>query len=52
MMEVWRPRPHAGVEGDEVQWRRGKYLLLMTHFAEDDIPHVWHLLDEVHRTKA
>jgi hypothetical protein len=30
--------------------RRGKYLLFMTHFSDDDIPHVWHRLDEVHRT--
>jgi hypothetical protein len=22
--------------------RRGKYLLFMTHFSDDDIPHVWH----------
>jgi hypothetical protein len=32
--------------------RRGKYLLFMPHFNDDDIPHVWHLLNEVHRTKA
>jgi hypothetical protein len=30
--------------------RRGKYLLFMTHFTDDDIPHVWHRLNEVHRT--
>jgi hypothetical protein len=30
--------------------RRGKYLLFMTHFSDDDIPHVWHRLNEVHRT--
>jgi hypothetical protein len=30
--------------------RRGKYLLFMTHFRDDDIPHVWHRLNEVHRT--
>jgi hypothetical protein len=30
--------------------RRGKYLLCMTHFSDDDIPHVWHRLNEVHRT--
>jgi hypothetical protein len=30
--------------------RRGKYLLFMTHFNDDDIPHVWHRLNEVHRT--
>jgi hypothetical protein len=29
--------------------RRGKYLLLMTHFDDDDIPLVWHRLSEVHR---
>jgi hypothetical protein len=32
--------------------RRGKHLLLMTHFRDDDIPHVWHRLNEVHRTKT
>jgi hypothetical protein len=30
--------------------RRGKYLLFMTHFRDDDIPRVWHMLNEVHRT--
>jgi hypothetical protein len=30
--------------------RRGKYLIFMTHFSDDDIPHVWHRLNEVHRT--
>jgi hypothetical protein len=29
--------------------RRGKYLLFMTHFSEDDIPYIWHRLNEVHR---
>jgi hypothetical protein len=32
--------------------RRGIYLLFMTHFNDDDIPHVWHRLNEVHRTAA
>jgi hypothetical protein len=32
--------------------RRGKYLLCMTHFRDDDIPPVWHRLNEVHRTMA
>jgi hypothetical protein len=32
--------------------RRGKYLLFMTHFSDDDIPRVWHRLNEVHRTTA
>ena len=32
--------------------RRGKYLLFMTHFSDDDIPPVWHRLNEVHRTIA
>jgi hypothetical protein len=32
--------------------RRGKYLLFMMHFSDDDIPHVWHRLNEVHRTTA
>jgi hypothetical protein len=27
--------------------RRGKYLLFMTHFRNDDIPPVWHRLNEV-----
>jgi hypothetical protein len=30
--------------------RRGKYLLFMAHFSDDDIPHGWHMLNEVHRT--
>jgi hypothetical protein len=30
--------------------RRGKYLLFMIHLCDDDIPHVWHRLNEVHRT--
>jgi hypothetical protein len=30
--------------------RRGKYLLFMTHITDDDIPHAWHRLNEVHRT--
>jgi hypothetical protein len=30
--------------------RRGEYLLFMTHFSDDDIPPVWHRLNEVHRT--
>jgi hypothetical protein len=33
--------------------RRDKYWLFMTHFSEDDIPAVWHQLNnEVHRTTA
>jgi hypothetical protein len=32
--------------------RRGKYQLFMTHFSDDDIPPVWHRLNEVHRTTA
>jgi hypothetical protein len=32
--------------------RQGKYLLFMTHLNDDDIPHVWHRLNEVHRTTA
>jgi hypothetical protein len=32
--------------------RRGRYLLFMTHFSDDDIPPVWHRLNEVHRTTA
>jgi hypothetical protein len=32
--------------------RRGKYVLFMTHFSDDDIPPVWHRLNEVHRTIA
>jgi hypothetical protein len=31
---------------------REKYLLSMPHFDDDDIPHVWHRLNDVHRTKA
>jgi hypothetical protein len=29
-----------------------KNLLFMTHFSDDDIQHVWHRLNEVHRTTA
>jgi hypothetical protein len=32
--------------------RRGKYMLFMTQFSDDDIPLVWHRLKEVHRTTA
>jgi hypothetical protein len=32
--------------------RRGKYLLFMTHFNDDDIPLVWHRLNEVNKTIA
>jgi hypothetical protein len=32
--------------------RRGKYLLFMMHFRDDDIPFVWHRLNEVHPTMA
>jgi hypothetical protein len=32
--------------------RRGKHLLFMTHFIDDEIPPVWHRLNEVHRTTA
>jgi hypothetical protein len=32
--------------------RRGKYLLFMTYFRDDDIPFVSHRLNEVHRTTA
>jgi hypothetical protein len=32
--------------------RRSKYLLFMTHFRDDDIPPVWHRLNEVHITMA
>jgi hypothetical protein len=32
--------------------RRGKYLLFMTHFSDDDILPVWHRPNEVHRTTA
>jgi hypothetical protein len=32
--------------------RRGKYLLFMTHFSDDDVPRVWHRLNEVYRTIA
>jgi hypothetical protein len=31
---------------------RGKYLLFMTHFTNDNITHVWHRLNEVHITTA
>jgi hypothetical protein len=32
--------------------RRGKYLLVMTHFSDADIPRVCHRLNDVHRTAA
>jgi hypothetical protein len=32
--------------------RRRKYLLFMTHFSDDAIPHVSHRLNELHRTTA
>jgi hypothetical protein len=32
--------------------RRGKYLLFMTHLSDDDIPPIWHCLNDVHRTMA
>jgi hypothetical protein len=32
--------------------RRGKYLLFMPHFRDDDIPHVWRRLNEVHQAMA
>jgi hypothetical protein len=38
-----------------IKWlhrQRGKYLLFVTHFGDDDIPPAWHRLNEVHRTTA
>jgi hypothetical protein len=35
----------------QVHGRRGKYLLFMAHFHDDNIPHVWHRLNDAHRTK-
>jgi hypothetical protein len=32
--------------------RQGRYLLFMTHLSDDDIPPLWHRLNEVHRTNA
>jgi hypothetical protein len=32
--------------------RRGRYLLFMTHFSDDDIPPVWHRMNDVHWTTA
>jgi hypothetical protein len=32
--------------------RRGKDLFFIAHFCDDDIPPVWHRLNEVHRTTA
>jgi hypothetical protein len=32
--------------------RRCKYLLFMMHFSDDDIPLVWHRLNEVYRITA
>jgi hypothetical protein len=29
--------------------RRGKYMLFMTHFNDNDIPRMWHQLNDVHR---
>jgi hypothetical protein len=57
--------PVTALEGDEEEFdvshisavcinslprRRGKYLLFTTHINDDDISHVWHSLNEVHRT--
>jgi hypothetical protein len=59
--------PMTSLEGDDEEFdvshicavcikllprRRGKYVLFMTHFNDDDIPPVWHRLNEVHRTTA
>jgi hypothetical protein len=33
------------VEIDNVLWRRGKYMLLYTHFKDEQIPRVWHRLN-------
>jgi hypothetical protein len=40
------------VKIDNVRGRRGKYMLLYTHFKDEQIPHAWHRLDKVHRTIA
>jgi hypothetical protein len=43
--------PHISVVCiNSLPGRRSKCLLFMTHFNDDDIPHVWHRLNKVHRT--
>jgi hypothetical protein len=37
---------------NSIPGRRGKYLLFMTYFCDDDIPIVWHRLNEVYHTSA
>jgi hypothetical protein len=44
---------HISAVGIKSFHERGdKYLLSMTHFSDDDVPPVWHKLNEVHRTRA
>jgi hypothetical protein len=42
----------SAAEIDNVQERRGKYLLFYTHFQDEHIPHVWHHFNEVQCTFA
>jgi hypothetical protein len=40
------------VKIDNVARHRGKYLLFYTHSKDEQIPHVWHRLNEVQHTIA
>jgi hypothetical protein len=40
------------VKADTVPQRRGKYLMFYTHFKDEQIPPMWHRLNEVHRIFA
>jgi hypothetical protein len=42
----------SAVRISSLHGRRGKYLLFTTHFRDDNIPHVWHRLNEVYRNTA
>jgi hypothetical protein len=42
--------PYVSVKS--LHGRRGKYLLFMTHFSDNDVPPIRHRLNEVHRTMA
>jgi hypothetical protein len=47
-----RPRPHLGCQNRYFPRRRGKYLLFSAHFKNEEIPLVWHRLNEVRRKAA
>jgi hypothetical protein len=51
-MSTTLPKSLLDVKIDIVSERRGKYVLFYTHFKDEQIPHVWHHLNEVQRTNA